>query len=310
VNSNAVNTFPVAVSLDRPNFVKINNTGTPDNFAVGVVPYVLKNGNNGDTLKAGYVNRTWLIEEQVPGGSNAAVTFSWNTADEQSGFNRALSYTAHYTSSWQLGDLGAALTDSTDWFSRLQNGYTSFSPFTVTSVNAALPLHLLQFSAVAKDNGALLNWQTEKEINTSHFVIQHSLNGLQFEDAGTVTASNTSGVNNYSFLHAPLNEGGHYYRLRMVDIDGRFTYSAVKLVKIGAVNRLQLYPNPAGKFITVTGLAPNSVIRLFTTDGRLLQQLYTSGNSQLIDLGGLAGGMYIITYTHQGKTEQRQLVKE
>lgn len=309
-NSNAVNTFPVAASLEHPNFVKINNAGTPDNFTVGVVPYVLQNGSSGDTLKAGYVNRTWLIEEQVPGGSNATLTFSWNVADEQGGFDRALSRTAHYTGSWQLGELGAAITDSAAWFSRLQNGYTSFSPFTVTSVTAGLPLHLLQFTAIAKDNGALLGWQTDNEINTSHFVVQHSINGLQFEDAGTVTARNTSGVNNYSFTHGPLTEGLHYYRLRMVDIDGRFSYSPVKLVKTAAASGLQLYPNPAGKFVTMQGLEANGIIRVFTLDGRLLKQWTATGSTLLADLDGMAGGMYIVTYSNHGKTVQRQLVKQ
>ena len=309
-NSNAQNTFPVAASLDHPNFLQINNAGTPDNFTVAVVPYVLQNGSNGDTLKTGYVNRTWLIEEQVPGGSNAELTFSWTTADEQNGFDRMLSRTAHYTGSWQLAALGAAVTDSAAWFSRLQGGYSSFSPFTVTSVSAGLPLHLLQFTAAATDRGALLDWQTDNEVNTSHFVIQHSVNGLQFEDAGTVTAKNTGGVHTYSFTHGPLAAGLHYYRLRMVDADGKFTYSPVKMLKTAAVSGLQLYPNPAGQFVKVQGLEASGIIRIFTADGRLLKQWTATGSTLLADLSGMAGGMYIVTWSIHGKTVQRQLVKQ
>jgi CARDB len=310
VNGNAVNLFPVGASLYSPGFVNINNGGTPDNFSVAVVPYVLQNGSSGDTVKAGYVNRTWLIDEQVPGGSNAILNFSWNILDEQGGFNRAQSRTAHYTGSWQLGDLGAATADSAGWYSRQQSGYTSFSPFTVTSVNVALPLHLLQFTAVASGKAALLQWQTADEVNTSHFVIQHSVTGQQFADIGSVNAVNRVGTNQYSFTHTPLAEGLHYYRLRMTDMDGRFTYSGIKLVKIEAGTGLQVYPNPAGRFVTVNGMATGGIIRLLTVDGKLLKQLPVTGSTMLVDLSGLAGGMYILTYSHHGQTVQRPLVKE
>jgi len=312
INSNAENTFPVGASISNSSFVKINNAaGTPDNFTVRVAPYVLQNGNGGDTVKAGYVNRTWFIEEQTPGGSDAAVTFFWDAVDEQSGFDRAISRAAHYTSSWQLGAAGNAVTETTGGFSKTQNGYSSFSPFTVTSVNAALPLHLLQFTVGVKENAALLNWQTADEINTSQFVIQHSLNGLQFDDAGVVAAVNTGGIHNYAFTHAPLSEGLHYYRLKMLDKDGHFTYSDTKLIRVEPiVSVLQVYPNPARSFITVKGLEASGILQVLTLDGRAVKQLMTTGSSMVIDLGGLSGGMYIVTYRNHDKLQQLKFVKQ
>ena len=75
VNGNAVNTFPVGTAVNKTNFVKINNTGVGDNFSVRVLPYVLKNGNSGDTVRVSNVSRTWFIDEQTPGGSNAMIRF-------------------------------------------------------------------------------------------------------------------------------------------------------------------------------------------------------------------------------------------
>ena len=87
-NGSQINTYPVGTNLFSTNFVKINNTGTADNFSVRLLPYVLKNGTSGDTVLTGNIKRTWLIEEQTAGGSNATVEMFWNAADELPGFAR------------------------------------------------------------------------------------------------------------------------------------------------------------------------------------------------------------------------------
>ncbi|MEO6317020.1 MAG: CARDB domain-containing protein [Chitinophagaceae bacterium] len=310
INSNADNTFPVGVSADNASFVQINNTGTPDNYTVRVMPYVLQNGSNGDTVKSGYVNRTWLIDEETAGGSDATVTFSWNAADEQAGFDRAQSRTAHYAGNWQLGDIGNAQALGNGRFSKSQAGYNSFSPFSVTSLNAALPLHLIQFTAVAKENSALLKWQTTDEVNTSYFSVQYSADGIQFKEIGQVAAVNRIGENAYSFIHAHVGDGVHYYRLRMIDRDGQFTYSGIRMVRLTQGTTLQVFPNPAQRFVTVKGLEANGSVCIRTIDGRQVYQSNTTTHTLVIDLGKLPGGIYILTYLQQGKMQQQKIVKQ
>jgi len=312
VNSNPVNIFPVGVSLYNTSFVTLSNTGTPDNFSVRVAPNVLKNGTGGDTLRTAYVNRTWLIGEDVPGGSNATVEFTWNTVDEQPGFDRLLCKAAHYTSAWQMGDVGAAVADAFGRFSKTQAGYTSFSPFTVTSASAAsLPLHLLRFEAVKQGgNNALLQWETTDEINTSRFVVQHSTDGQRFEDIGVVRANNSPGSHQYQLVHNAVTGGPHYYRLKMVDIDDKFTVSGVKMLVWETLQALQVYPNPAQRFISVKGIEANGILQLVTAEGRTVRQLVTKGGGMTIDLGGLPGGIYIILYYNHGKAQQQKIMKE
>jgi hypothetical protein len=124
--------------LYRTNFAKINNIGTTDNFSVRVLPYVLRNGTSGDTIRTSNVNRTWMIDEDIAGGSNGTVEMFWNASDELPGFDRTASRTAHFISNWQLSNPGNASVDTNGIFSREQAGYTSFSPFTVTSGTTVL----------------------------------------------------------------------------------------------------------------------------------------------------------------------------
>lgn len=310
VNNNTENIFPVAADTSHGNFVKIANSGTPDNFSVRIAPYVLKAGNNGDTVRTGNVNRTWFIEEQTPGGSNATLTFLWNQQDEQPGFDRAQSAAAHYIASWQMGTFGAAVVDTAGRFSKSQGGYSSFSPFTVTTLNNALPLRLLQFEATQQHDDALLKWETTDEINTSHFDIEYSTNGRDFSTIGKVMANNTAGTQRYSFIHSGLQTGDNYYRLKMTDIDGKFTYSAVKRLSVTEKMELQAYPNPARYRITVKGLAPGGTLELLTIDGKRLQQLKTSANTMIVQLGNITSGIYIIRYYNNKQTKQVRIMKE
>lgn len=312
INGNAVDTFPVGTALYKPNFVRISNSGVADNFSVRAVPYVLKGGNNGDTIRTGNVNVTWHIEEDVPGGSNATVEFFWNATDELQGFDRNVARAAHYVTSWQLGDMAPATVISAyGQFSKAQTGYTSFSPFTVTSgTSTPLPLRLIAFTAVKQGSGAVLNWQTADENNTSHFVIQYSTNGQQFEDLGNVKAANTSGNHSYRFVHPVLRDGSNYYRLKMVDLDGSAVYSDIRLLKQDVITLLQVFPNPVQQQVTVKGIEANGILQVIAIDGKVVKQVITTGTSMVLNLGTLSKGIYTIQYSYHNATQQLKIVKE
>jgi hypothetical protein len=278
-----------------------------------VVPWVLKNGNAGDTIRTGNVNRTWLIEEQVAGGSDALLELFWFQPDEQPGFAPMTSRLAHYTAaSWQLGNMDTPATDTlAGRFSRFHAGYNGFSPFIVTSgAGIALPLELLAFDAVLQNDKTLLKWKTSDEINSSHFEVMHSINGQQFENVGIVSTNNTPGIYNYQFVHTAPREGVNYYRLKMVDTDGSFTYSGIKTVVLKTMPQLLVFPNPAQRFITVKGIAANGTVQLLSLDGKLLKQISTTANTMTIDIGTLPAGIYILGYLNNGIYQQTKVRKE
>jgi ELWxxDGT repeat protein len=57
----------------------------------------------------------------------------------------------------------------------------------------ALPLHLVDFKARLVNADGLLSWNTTNEENTSHFIVERSLNGRSFTSIGKVQAANTPG---------------------------------------------------------------------------------------------------------------------
>ncbi|MDO6429036.1 CARDB domain-containing protein [Flavitalea sp. BT771] len=311
INGNALNTFPVGTSLTSPNFVKINNTGTPDNFSVRVLPYVLTKGISGDSLRVANVKRTWLVEEQTPGGSNATLELFWSHAEQLPGFDSSLARLAHYSGSWLLGDIAPAIADSNGQFSKSQAGYTTFSPFTVTSGDGkALPLQLLKFTVTKQGGDAAINWETSEEVNVSRFIVQHSSSGQSFEDIGEEAATNRPGVNDYGFLHASVGPGLHYYRLKLVDLDGKATYSEIRFIRVDANRQVQVFPNPTEQFVTVAGLEPGTRVDLLSLDGKLLMQLPVTGPRMTIDLGRFAAGVYLIGIAQQDQIQYQKIIKK
>ena len=126
-------------------------------------------------------------------------------------------------------------------------------PFTSRVVlkvsNSILPLFLVGFSA--KENGcnALLNWNSTNEQNMSRFEIEKSDNGNTFYSAGVIRAAGSNNENKYSFTD---NQPGavNFYRLKMIDNDGSFTYSPVKYVTVNCKTTAEsviVYPNPVNQ---------------------------------------------------------------
>jgi hypothetical protein len=72
------------------------------------------------------------------------------------------------------------------------NGYmlqsdniTGFSSFYFASSNVILPVRLLTFTgSLQNNNSVLLSWKTENEINTSHFIVERSIDGSNFNNIG------------------------------------------------------------------------------------------------------------------------------
>ncbi len=180
--------------------------------------------------------------------------------------------------------------------------------------SVVLPLRFISFTAVFNKQGVELNWQTGDELNTGHFNVQHSGDGSNFTNIGEVAASG-SGSHNYNFTDLHPSQGGNYYRIQEVDIDGKFTYSSVAHVNINnlAVNEFYLLNNPVQNILRVhIGVStPNSMLMIFDITGKLvLRTPATTGEIQQIDASALTPGVYTIQYKSATTEASKKFVKQ
>ncbi|MBC3538939.1 T9SS type A sorting domain-containing protein [Rufibacter sediminis] len=169
-----------------------------------------------------------------------------------------------------------------------------------------LPVTLISFTAKAQKEGVQLVWATASEKDNSFFQVERSADGKDFVAIGQVKGLGNSNVLvSYSFNDVATPEGTVYYRLKQVDIDGKFEYSktiAVQTKGIAPVQAtLKAYPNPTADAVnldlTKVATAPVT-IKVIALDGRLMESLEVTGGSvQKVDLTKVAAGTYLLQMT-------------
>lgn len=182
--------------------------------------------------------------------------------------------------------------------------------------NAVIPLTLLNFSASLVQKDVLLSWQTSQEINSAYFNIEHSTDGRNFTTLGLVIAGNNSSfTRNYSFTHQKPLAASNFYRLKIVDNDGKFSYSKVVLIKMYEKRNLQIFPNPAKDilYVQASGDNENATVQIFDVSGRKVKEekIVLNGNvSFSLSIKNIPKGMYSLILKKQYTIEQQKFVKQ
>jgi Secretion system C-terminal sorting domain len=182
------------------------------------------------------------------------------------------------------------------------------------SVNSTLPVTWLYVQGQMKQDGALIQWATASESNTDRFEIEHSTDAVNYKKAGTVTAAgNSSNTINYEWLHAAAASGVNYYRIKQIDLDGKFSYSAIIKLLRSNTSRIILTPNPATNQAIILFNKPSAKtnLRLFSSSGALVtQQQINEGSLQhTIDVSKLLAGVYLLQLQTADGIETFKLVK-
>lgn len=189
--------------------------------------------------------------------------------------------------------------------------------FGLGQTGAPLPVTLTAFKGFKNENKNTLNWTTSAENNLKTFVVEraNSLYG-NFADIGAVNAKGFSTVqNNYVLDDVNPFAGNNYYRLRMIDADGKYKYSAVVLINNAVTASVFVSPNPAKNNFTVQLSGYNKVVVSFTLISAsgvvvLSKSINTSvdGNSIPFDLKNIAAGNYILRITSGGNITEQKIV--
>jgi parallel beta-helix repeat protein len=174
---------------------------------------------------------------------------------------------------------------------------------TVTVSSAVLPVELIDFKTTPLSKNVRIEWQTASEKNSSHFEIERSENGKDFIKIGSLKAQNTSVLKiKYAFMDEKPQFGINYYRLKMVDNDGQFTYSDIKTASIQTDKTVvKVFPNPTSDAAYLHILSPNeatSIVKLYNTNGQVLRvlspKLRLGDNNIFVDMTDLPTGLYAV----------------
>lgn len=211
-----------------------------------------------------------------------------------------------HLNTWVLVDNADAVVTGTSGSVTFNSGLslTSFSQLMVAR-STSLPLELLTFEAgIVNETDVRLRWTTANEMNVDYFEVEKSENSAVWKAIGQVKATGGPAYNTLDRdafgAVSPL-----YYRIKMVDNNGEFSYSPTRTVqKKGLAVEPVLAPNPAVDFCKLTLDAPDEgsvEIRIFNAEGKLLQYQKSEhskgANTFNLDLRQLPAGTYLVQIT-------------
>ena len=220
--------------------------------------------------------------------------------------------------------MGNSITFGTTTLTNIDNT-GSTADFFVAKINpSALPIELVNFTAVSVNNQTVLTeWKTASEVNSDYFTIERSKEGKDdgnWEYVGNVDgAGNSSTTLNYELEDKTPYKGTSYYRLKQTDFNGDFEYFGPVAVRLEGVDIINLYPNPATDHIdysVASSLESNITITLVDVLGRKVMSetsnLQIGKNKLRLDISNYSQGMYMIqlkTELGNYRTQKQFIVK-
>lgn len=310
LNPGGAASFPVGPTLSNFAAVKIVNTAGPaEKFTVAVI----NSGISQDAVKS-----TWTIEESTTGGNTATIALQWDQGVEGGTFNRAacsiykvsgntIIYTGYNPQVSAASSVGASA-----WAQTL-SGVTAFSEWAVNNNTGVLPITLLRFAVERTEaQNALITWTVDAYSNPAYFEVEKSRDAINF-----IAESKTLAQEALTYhVELPLDQWLSYYRLKMVDTEGKITYSKVQALDGVDFNQgqLQVFPNPFAATKRPKLSSPATGVYQFS----LLDQNGRNLQSERVDLEKghsifpisterLPSGYYLLSTTHPNG--QRSILK-
>jgi len=184
-------------------------------------------------------------------------------------------------------------------------GVENFTLASTSSFNS-LPVDLKRFKAIPRSGSVDLEWQTESEINSSHFLVEHSTDGVNFLPIDFVKSK--GGVSSpaaYTAKDISPSFGWNYYRLKMIDHDDSYEYSPIEAVKLEKDVSILVYPNPVKDVLFIQdteGVEEEVRVEIFDrSSSKLFEKVIdlNSGPVRLMieDIHTLPAGYYIVKIT-------------
>ncbi|UEG51275.1 M36 family metallopeptidase [Ferruginibacter lapsinanis] len=166
---------------------------------------------------------------------------------------------------------------------------------------AILPVLLKDFiiNEVADQQKVKVYWNVENETNIGQYIIEHSADQHIWEPLYTITQT---GMSSYNYFDNDPADGANYYRIKIIEKDGSFTYSAIRMINFNKRLKdfITLSPNPAHNYadIIFNTDALNTTINIFDGTGKLVMTKKTNGNTR-VHTNTLSPGVYYVTATNE-----------
>ncbi len=180
-------------------------------------------------------------------------------------------------------------------------------------VSNTLPVTLLGFDGWQKDKGAFLSWSAAGNDQLDYFLLERKTTDGNFSSIHRIQSSGLAGNSNYEYFDMFSNEGDVFYRLKMVDKDGSFSYSPVVIVKLKLQAGFRIFPNPATSTLTVVHADAEEIIEMQVVNaaGQIVQRqaVMAGARQSTLNVQSLKAGLYNVVVKSKNKTRVAGFIK-
>ncbi len=137
-------------------------------------------------------------------------------------------------------------------------------------LSSALPVSLINFDLQTLNNQIIkLFWSTATEHNNDYFLVEKSDNAITWEALIKIKGNgNSTTIQNYYTIDFNPFIGSTYYRLKQMDLDGKFSYSKILTANVKNKSNIDIYPNPASEHISFSEI--QNEIEIYNSMGQII----------------------------------------
>ncbi|MBL7746577.1 MAG: T9SS type A sorting domain-containing protein [Chitinophagaceae bacterium] len=169
----------------------------------------------------------------------------------------------------------------------------------------------LEFFAIRQGSTAKLSWKVTQEDNVARYELERSADGSSYT---SINSQSRSGSNLYQHTDVQPVTGINYYRVRVIDNDGRYNFSEVRILLFSKSGQVLIFPNPAVDIVNIQ--LPDNwqqtkvKLEMYTQSGQLVisKQQQQSNQIEKLNVGNLPRGIYTLRLqTVSGEVEVRKV---
>jgi len=219
---------------------------------------------------------------------------------------------------------GGSVSATTGWlpagtqvFVAIDGNSGSNCSYTITAFNAmVLPVTIKYFTAWKRADANRLTWLTTSEKSFSHFEIEKSTDAVNFIRIATIAAKGRDNEGaSYSYDDNEIKTV-QYYRLKYVDLDGKYSYSNIIKVNRDDVTTKVVFNNRITDMLALRIIdmpVNNLSIRIIDNSGRAIKtqnvKINAGENSFNLNTGSIPSGFYYLMLSGENYKRTFSFVK-
>lgn len=195
-----------------------------------------------------------------------------------------------------------------------KTGLTDFSRWTLSSPANILPVQFTLVNAKCNNGNIIISWNTAAQMNVMNFVVEKSIDGSNWQEAGTLVPLQG---NNNSYSFSLPSSSFSFFRVRENSYSGSRTYSSIVKSSCDGAENFSLWPNPVKDRATVSitvNAATKATLFLYDSKGALLRMqtvgLLAGSNTVEVNTSMLPSAVYSLQLQWNGKTDTKRFIKQ